>query len=192
MDTYLAPEPSDDDDDDEVDPFGPDSGLAAMAAFCKEARLPLPPLPAAFIPLLEQTSEGVFTSRDDLDSLADVDTLITEAAAGNGIPFVALSHEGFGVNSWYLRYCVSLPAGSLFAVIPFGGLYRDADADLEVVGTLFEQAATLIERALEYEGPKRFVVEYRGFGTGRWCEIGGAWQDDPNALMTVADALTAG
>ena len=187
MDTYLPPEPPD--RDEEVDPYGPDSGLAALAAFCERSGLPLPPLPEAFIPLLEQADEAVFISRNDLATLTNLDSLIAQAAAGESIPFVGLSHEGYGTNSWYLYYCVSLPAASLFAAVPFGGLYRDLEADRAVIGAMFEQAATLIERALAYEGTQSFVIEYRGFGTGRWCEVGGAWQDDPNALATVTTVL---
>lgn len=187
METYLPPEPPD--SDESVDPYGPDSGLAALAAFCDRSGLPLPPLPEAFIPLLEQVDEAVFTSRDDLATLTDLDALIGEAAAGEGIPFVALSHEGFGTNSWYLHYCVSLPAASLFAAVPFGGLYRDLDADRGVIEAMFDQAAALIERALTYPGARRFVVEYRGFGRGRWCEVGGAWHEDVDPLATVTTAL---
>jgi len=187
MDIYLPPEPPD--SDEGVDPFGPDSGLAALAAFCERSGLPLPPLPEAFIPLLEQMDEAVFTSRNDLTTLTNLDSLIGEAVAGESIPFVALSHEGFGTNSWYLYYCVSLPAVSLFAAVPFGGLYRDLEADRTVIEAMFDQAATLIERALAYEGARRFVIEYRGFGRGRWCEAGGAWRDDLDAFATVAAAL---
>jgi len=187
MDTYLPPEPAD--SDEPVDPYGPDSALAALAAFCERSGLPLPPLPQAFIPLLEQVNEAVFTSRNDLATLTNLDSLIGEAAAGESIPFVGLSHEGFGTNSWYLHYCVSLPAASLFAAVPFGGLYRDLDADRAVIGAMFEQAATLIEHALAYHGTQNFVVEYRGFGKGRWCKVGGDWHDDLDALATVTTAL---
>jgi hypothetical protein len=187
MDMYLPPEPPD--SDEEVDPYGADSCLAALAAFCERSGLPLPPLPEAFIPLLQQPGEAMFTSRNDLRTLTNLDSLIGEAVAGESIPFLALSHEGFGINSWYLHYCVSLPGASLFAAIPFGGLYRDLEADRAVIGAMFEQAATLIERALAYEGTQSFVVEYRGFGRGRWCEVGGAWHDDIDALATVTTAL---
>jgi hypothetical protein len=189
MDTYLAPEPPA--SDEAVDPYGPDSGLGALAAFCEKSGLPLPPLPEAFIPLLEQIDEAVFTSRNDLATLTDLDSLIAEVAAGEAVPFVALSHEGIGTNSWYLRYCVSLPAASLFAAVPFGGLYMDPESDRAVIGAMFEAAATLIERALAYQGAQRFVVEYRGLGRGRWCKVGDAWQDDENALATVANQLAA-
>ena len=131
----------------------------------------------------------MFTSRNDLETLTELEALIAEAAAGDGVPFVAMSHEGFGTNSWYLYYCVSLPAFSLFAAVPFGGLYRDADADLGVIETMFEQAATLIEGALADDGAQSFVIEYRGFGRGRWCTVGGTWQDDPDPLAAVTAAL---
>lgn len=189
MDTRLAPEPPD--EGEAVDPYGPDSGLAALAGFCERSGLPLPPLPEVFIPLLQQAREGVFTSRDDLDTLTDLDGLVAEAASGDGVPFVAMSHEGYGTNSWYLRYCVSLPRASVFAAVPFGGLYRDAEADLEVIGDVFEQATAVIEAALACKGSRSFVVQYRGFGNARWCEAGGAWHDDAEALATVADALAA-
>jgi hypothetical protein len=189
METYLAPEPPE--DDDPIDPYGPDSGLAALASFCERARLPLPPLPEALIPLIEQTAETVFASRGDLATLTDLDSLIAEAANGEGAPLVALSHEGVGTNSWYLRYCVALPAMHLFATVPFGGLYMDADSDIATVSNLFEQAATLIERALVGEGERSFVIDYRGIARARWCEVGGDWHDDPDALTTVADKLAA-
>jgi hypothetical protein len=186
MDTYLAPEPPD--RDEEVDPYGPDSGLAA---FCDRSGLPLPPLPEVFIPLLEQIDHAAFASRNDLATLTDLDSLIAEAAAGEAVPFVALSHEVFGTNSWYLRYCVSLPAASLFAAVPFGGLYMDPESDRAVIGAMFEAAATLIEHALAYQGTQSFIVEYRGLGRGRWCRVGDAWQDHPNALAAVANELAA-
>lgn len=187
MDTHLAPEP--DENGEDTDPYGPESALAALAAFCAATGLPLPPLPEAFIPLLEQAGEAVFTSRNDLDSLVDLDTLIAEVAAGEGIPFVAMSFEGVGTNSWYLRYCVSLPAASLFAEVPFGGLYMDAEIDRAVIGAMFEQATMLIERGLAAKGARRFVVAYRGLGKCRWCEVGGAWTDDPDGIATVVAAL---
>lgn len=187
MDIYLAPEQPD--SGEEVDPFGPDSGLAALTGFCERSGLPLPPLPEAFISLLEQAGEAVFTSRNDLASLTDIDSLIAEAAGGDSVPFVALSLEGVGANSWYLRYFVSLPAASLFAAVPFGGIYMDAENDRVVIAAMFEHAATLIERALAYKGERSFVIEYRGVGKGRWCAVGGVWQDDPNAIATVADNL---
>lgn len=183
----LAPEP--DDDGADADPFGPDSALAALAGFCERRLLPLPPLPEAFIGLLRQVDESVFTSRADLTTLTDFDALIAEAVADGAPPFVALGHEGYGANSWYLRYCVALPGAALFAAVPFGGVYMDADADRAEIGTLFAQAATFIERALAYRGATRFVVLHRGLGRGQWCEGGGPWQDDPNAVATVADRL---
>jgi hypothetical protein len=133
--------------------------------------------------------EAVFSSRNDLATLTDLNALVAEAAAGEAVPFVALSHEGFGTNSWYLRYCVSLPAASLFAAVPFGSLYRDPQSDRAVIGALFEAAATLVKHALAYRGTRSFVVEYRGLGRGRWCKAGDAWHDDPNALSAVANEL---
>ena len=81
MDITLAPEPSDSDD-----PYGPDSGVAALARFCERSGLPLPPLPEAFIPLLQEVGEGVFSSRTDLPTLTEFDPLVAEAAAGEGRP----------------------------------------------------------------------------------------------------------
>jgi len=188
MDTYLPPEPLDSDGD--VDPYGPDSGLAALVGFCERSGLPLPPLPEHFIPLLKQVGEAVFTSRDDLLTLTDFDALIAEAVAGEGVPFVALSHEGFGINSWHLRFCVSLPAVKLFAAVGFGGFYMDPESDRATVEFVFERAAILMERALSHTGGRSFVTDYRGIGTGRWCEAGGTWHDDTDAFRTVADLLT--
>ena len=187
MNIYLAPEPPD--DGEATDPYGPDSGLAVLAAFCEGANLPLPPLPEALIPLLRETAQGVFTSRADLVTLAGIDALIAEAAVGEALPFVAFSHEGFGTNSWYLRYCVSLPGVHLYATVPFGGLYMDPDSDIATISDLFENAATLIERALAHSGGQDFVIDYRGIGRARWCNIGGEWRNDPAALSNVANSL---
>ena len=60
-----------------------------------------------------------------------------------------------------------------------------------MIEALFADAATLIERALAYPGAQSFVVEVSGLGRARWCEGGGAWQDDPAAIATVAAHLLA-
>ena len=189
MDTYIAPELPD--EGEEIDPFGPDSGLAALAAFCEQAGLPLPPLPEAFIPLLEQVDETVFSSRDDRPSLVDVDEFVAEVIEGEDFPFVGMSHEGYGTNNWYVRYYCVLPGVALFIRIPYGGAYSDPDSDRAVIGAAFESAGTLIERALDYTGKAGYVIEYLGLGRGRWCVVGEDWQDDARAIDTVADKLVA-
>jgi hypothetical protein len=192
MDTSLAPEEQD--EGAEPDPYAADGPLAAAYAMCQEMALPLPPLPEALLPLLQQVGSTVFTSRAGMDTLANRAALVAEAAAGELIPFIALGYEGYGTNNWALRYYVVLPPVALFVELPFGGAYTDPDAARLEITQAWQSAEKLLAAALTAKSATPYVIEHRGLRGSRWCTPGAPpqWHDAKNALDAVTARLSAG
>ena len=191
MDTTMAPEEQDD-TDVEVDPYAADGPLAAAYAMCQTLTLSLPPLPEALLPLLQQVGDTVFTTRTGMESLIPVDTYVKEAATGDFLPFVALSHEGHGSNNWHVRYYVVLPQAALFVELPFGGAYTDEDAARLEIDQAWASAEQLLAATLTTKSETPYVIEHRGWRGSRWCVPGAnvQWQEAGNAIDVVTALLS--
>jgi hypothetical protein len=111
--------------------------------------------------------------------------------------YVAISHGGHGVNSYFLSYQLILGPLGLFTQIAFGGAYADPQAEIADMRDRFEAIAALIgvtERVMPmWDGRRRLLVlDSPGRGT-QAC----AWVDldddltDPHLHAWADHAVTA-
>lgn len=180
-------------DDEAADPYAADGPLAAAHAMLQRMGVPLPPLVEALLPLLTQAQETVFTTQDGTTSLANRTALVARAARGDMVSGLSISHEGYGANSWSLRYHAVLPRVALFVEIPFGGAYMDLGASQLQVETAWASAARLLQAAAASTVGACVVVDHRGLAGSRWCVAGPQpqWRDSANAIDDAAAAFEA-
>lgn len=193
MDLSLPDGEPDEYEADAIDPYAGDGPLAAAYAMLQRMGLPLPPLPEALLPLLRQAGETVFTTLVEAATLANRAALVARAARGDAVPGIGLSHEGYGTNSWYLRYHAVLPGVALFVEIPLGGAYMDPDASRLEVEQAWASAERLLKAAQAASSGALVVVDHRGLRGSRWCVAGPEprWREANNAIDEAAEALEA-
>jgi hypothetical protein len=172
------------------DPFAEGGALESAFFLFQDIGLPMPPLPAALVPRLEEVDEHVYSTRPGApSSLTQVAGLADEAANGNAPPYLAFSYEGHGTNTWFVRYAAVLPHVAVFLELPWGGAFDDPLAARAVIERVFGEAGALL--ALPEGGDGVPVVAFvRGDGNAAWRAVGAAdWTDDPDALATLAARL---
>lgn len=167
------------------DPFVEGGPLEAAYFTLSRLDLPLPPIPAAFLPFLEQRADAVWSTHPGVASLADLDPHIADAAAGHPVPWFALSLEGYGANNTSLRLASVEPAMAVFLELPLGGPYADPVACRNSIEQSFRTLVQLLERA----SSPAYAIDHRGPRGSRWCEVGGPWHTTGNGLDAVLARL---
>jgi len=162
-----------------TDPFAEGGPLEAAHFVFQEWGLPMPPVPAPFLPDLHQHGPAIFTSRARTATLDDGGDRLAEALTG-APPFFGVSHEGYGTNNWRLRYQAVLPDVAVFIELPFGNAYGDAAASRFAILRAFDGAA----RVLAADWPDRVVVDHTANRSRYWRD--GAWHEVADAFAALA------
>ena len=120
------------------------AGERDLIATLTEASLPLPPLPEALVAHLVRRDNWFWSTRDlDRQELYDPQLLIAEAT--HSIPdYLAITHVGHGMNSYFLTYQLVSGPLALFAQVAWGGAFAVDSADVEHVRSTFEAIGSLL------------------------------------------------
>lgn len=151
--------------------------------------LPVPPVPEALRPRLRRQGSWCWTTRE-------VDTRemylfrphpLVEVLGPDAPEYVAVSHDGHGLNSYAITYHLVYRGLALFVQVAWGGIYMDADRQAAMLAEAFGRVEALVERveSLTIRPDRRLVCLHsamRGTGVCGWLLAGGAIEDPAEAL----------
>lgn len=168
----------------------------------RDAGLPEAPIPAAFRNRLHEQSEWTFSTRADTPAPYDTDTYVDEALAGQVADYLVISHDGYGVNNWYLHYYLKTDRLALFIQLPWGGALEEDSrpALVNLIASAFRAVPQYLDR-LDAAGAKgtslpgeRLVVVQSQQSGPRWAWVTQGqpvqWNEErQNALRPAFDSI---
>lgn len=156
--------------------------------------LRLPPVPSELADLVDSPGEALALTSAEVDP-SDLDAFIAAVADPAASPYVSFGQGGYGLNSRALFYQLVTGPVAVFARIPFGNVYADADEEraeaLEVIEQI-EELVVAVEAAAKSgrlpEG-KRFMVIHDPLRGGRLGLFPGKSREEPDALAQALEAF---
>jgi len=177
---------------------GSASGWDDLVATFATAGVPVPPIPAALKPYLERRDEWFWSTRDiDRSDLYDP-SLIEREATWPTPDYVAITHVGHGVNSYFLTYQAVFGPVALFAQTGWGGAYMDSEEQTAELAAQFEAIAKVLDLADTWPeigrvGHRLLVAESadKGIDICTWLELDGRSQPGLGSLRRADLRATA-
>lgn len=170
-----------------LDPPGePTPALRSLEAAFVAAGLPSPPVPAAFVPLLQVFAPWWFGTRRTPGLYQGGTSLFAEADDAAVKDFLITGHAGHGLNSYAIHYFLRHEGALLLFEFAFGGVYTDPARSTADVAEAFAAAAAIVDalgslrrRGVPRAGLRLIVSSVRlsqwqagvDGGAGNWREV---------------------
>lgn len=120
-----------------------DGKQMALAGWCADMGMDVPPVPEKFGATLRRRSQDAFATRELPWSPYEVEAWVTEEGAPE---YLLVGHAGRGVNSYAISYFLMQRNLRLFIQVGLGGVYMDAEKSRRAVCEAFSAAARLISQ----------------------------------------------